>query len=331
MKRLVKVCGVAGTACAAAVLLTVTPVAAESVERPWKDPAEARPTRPTGLLNSLLPAKPARQQPRAKVKRSAAPANTPGTYKNGVIVSKKLSGGKKVSRKKTSKKASRKRASARPAIAPVLRKSEAKWWETVGNPAVFAFRDCSAKFATAHTANDQTSSPAELITKAMKTSCKIEFAKMAGVLIGGLGEKRSNVMLTELAKTTFLPTVRAAISAEKSKQQARGELAKQKQVDENSLEVAKTAMFNCFAQKTDLLSVAKATPANTIADSVLIGCQNKADAFFDLLFANSKANAQEKHKQKNIALNETYRVAIIRRVLATRQNPKIKTAVGSAQ
>ena len=85
-------------------------------------------------------------------------------------------------------------------------------------------------------------------------------------------------------------------------------------------------MFKCFVAKTDRLSVARSTRAETIADSVIIGCQNTADAFFDLLLANSKASPAVKLREKNIALNEIYRQAIIKRVLVTRGKAKIQTA-----
>ncbi len=145
---------------------------------------------------------------------------------------------------------------------------------------------------------------------------------MAGVLIGGLGEKKSNAMLIELAKTTFLPTVTAVLQPKNNIKLAEAA----QDADEEKLDTAKTVMFRCFSERADRLSVAKNTQANTIADAVLTGCHKQSDVFFDLLFAHSKASPQVKLQQKNIALNETYKIAIIRRVLATRKAPQVKTA-----
>ncbi len=289
-----------------AVALMSLPAVADSFERPWKNPDAVQAPKPQGLLNSFLPGK----TPTAKTARP--------------VVRKTKSAVKKTSKVKVRK--TRKRKALAAAHERTINSKEAIWWQSVGNPVVYAFRDCSAKYASGQVASGATTSPAGLITASMKTACQVEFAKMAGVLIGGLGEKKSNAMLIELAKTTFLPTVEAAISVEKEKQRSKQMATAERETAEKSLETAKAAMFSCFSQKTDRLSAAKSTLANTIADSVLIGCQNKSDAFFDLLFANSKASPQVKQQQKNIALNETYRVAIIRRVLATRKNIQIKTA-----
>lgn len=158
---------------------------------------------------------------------------------------------------------------------------------------------------------------------------------MAGVMIAGLGENKSNTMLAELAKTTFLPTVKTAMDAEQQKQlaiqTARQTASADKEAQKKKFQTAKAAMFKCFAEKSDRLSAAKNTRANTIADSVLIGCQNHADAFFDRLFENSRASAEVKNQQKAIALNETYRMAIIKRVLATRKSARITPATGTSQ
>jgi len=275
------------------------------VERPWKNPAESKKQQSGGFFNSLFSKKsPTVEQP--------APVVGKAPHKKKAKVKK--------ARVKKAKVRKRKRLPVK--TARKKRNKEAAWWETVGNPAVFAFRDCSVGHAKLQAANGNTSSPAQVITTAMKTSCQVEFAKMAGVLIGGLGEKRSNAMLTELAKTTFLPTVKAALEAGKEVQ-----AAKVAEVSEDQkLQTAKADMFRCFSERTDRLSVARNIQANTIADAVLVSCRKSSDGFFDLLLVNSKASPQVKLQQKNIALNETYKIAIIRRVLATRKPSQVKTA-----
>ena len=53
---------------------------------------------------------------------------------------------------------------------------------------------------------------------------------------------------------------------------------------------------------------------------------DKENAFY----REENKNLVEKLKQQNIALNETYRVAIIKRVLASRKTTQIKTATGTS-
>ena len=307
LKRFAETTSLVSITVGVAVALFVSSTMAEVVERPWKDPAAPKEIRPTGFFNSLLPKKTQPHKPAAPVAGSI-----------NIIPEKRAA---KVGKAKVRKKKPGQVEKVKTVEKNTDRKAE--WWETVGNPAVFAFRDCSVKFAKNQTVVANTTTPANVITSAMKTSCKIEFTKMAGVLIGGLGEKRSNAMLTELARTTFLPPVEIALRELRVRQIA----VVAQTTSKANLEAAKAGMFQCFSERTDRLTIAKNTQANTIADAVLAGCQVKSDAFFDLLFANSKASSQIKQQQKNVALNETYKIAIIRRVLATRKPSQVKTAI----
>ncbi len=293
-----------------ATVLVTSPVLAESVERPLKTRDGPKISSFSDFVSSFGPKKPETVAPAAPVAKHPKIADTPKPAK----VKKQRKPRKAVVRKK------------KPSVAVATKKrpaQKADWWETVGNPAVFAFRDCSVKFAKSQVDVAETTTPANVITSAMKTSCQVEFAKMAGVLIGGLGEKRSNAMLTELARTTFLPPVKIALQEQRIKQIT----IAARTTSTANLEAAKADMFQCFSERTDRLTIAKNTQANTIADAVLAGCRAKSDAFFDLLFAGSKASPQVKQQQKNIALNETYKIAIVRRVLATRKPSQVKTAI----
>lgn len=318
MKSITKKIALAAVGIGIATALQSLPTLAEGFERPWKSPESTKNTYSKGLLNSLLPSK-------TKPVRPAAPVS--GTIN---ITQPKLTDRKLVIKKTKPKKKRSKRSVPVVPLAVAQKRSnrkkakkEANWWETIGNPAVYAFRDCSVEFARLQVEKGVTAPPATVITSAMKSTCQVEFAKMAGVMMGGLGEKKSNAMLIELAKTTFLPSVKTAMAEENSVQQAKARQVSKVQ----SLGTAKAEMFRCFSDRTDRLSVAKNTQANTIADAVLIGCQKQSDVFFELLFANSKASPQVKLQQKNIALNETYKIAIIRRVLVSRKPSQIKTAI----
>jgi hypothetical protein len=292
----------------AAVTMLAGPAMAESVERPWKDPAAKTPAKPKNLIDSILPGKAVPAKPVVRKQQKASPARQVKKRRTAPAV------------KKAAKAEKRKKAN-----------KEAVWWETIGNPVVFAFRDCSTRFAAQQINAGKQAPAADLITRAMKSSCQVEFAKMAGVLIGGLGEEKSNAMLRELAVTTFLPPVQGVLASAQQKKQIQVERAQVKTSHANQVAAAKSEMFKCFVERTDRLSVAQSTSANTIAGAVIAGCKPQTDLFFDLLLANSKARPQVKMQQKNIALNETYRQAIVKRVLATRGKAQIKTATGTGQ
>jgi len=289
---------------------------ADAAERPWKDPTAAKPARPTSFLNSFLPGKSTKNKPSAPIVGGAniTQPKQPGKARKAVVRKKQPKPVRAARR--TVKKPTRKTA----VNAPV---KQADWWENVGNPAVFAFRDCSVGYARLQAVNGSTLSAADVITAAMRSSCQTEFAKMAGVLIGGLGEKQSNAILIELAKTTFLPTVQAALQTERNRSAA---TKGAKFSYDEKLQASKAAMFQCFSERTDRLAIARKTQPVTIADAVLASCQKQSDLFFDYLFANSKASQEVKLQQKTIALGETYKIAIIRRVLASRKTPQVKTA-----
>ena len=199
----------------------------------------------------------------------------------------------------------------------------AKWWDKTGNPAVFKFRDCAVNYAMANTRLEPPSSAADLISAAMKADCQRDFSVMAGVLIGGLGEQEANRVMRELAATTILPAVQKAVTFSTFRLQAKRVSVNRK----SQLKQAKRDMFRCFTVKADRLSIARNISPDTIADAVIAGCRQTADKFFDILFANNRDNAVTLAAKKETALNETYRQAIVKRVVVMRRSPsKIKTA-----
>jgi len=313
---------------------------AETIERPWKDtkgstsahsktifgkPIVREPTQEPARIyirkfnTTTAPKPPAPVQAAPKITLDAAPIKR----------RKKAVSAKPVDILPAKVKTTRVKRKAR------RTRGNAQWWERTGNPAVFAFRDCAANYASQQVKQGIKDTPANVITASMKSSCQLEFAKMAGVLIGGLGEEKSNEVLKELAQTTFLPTVRQAL---KTAQSAQPVLAAQRPPATSSTQaqnrkaliaIAKKQMFNCFIERSDRLSAARSTKANTIASAVIAGCKPQSDMFFDNLFAASKANPQVIEQQKNIALDEVYRQAIIKRVLVTRGKAKLQTATGT--
>ena len=329
MKRLFTIALCAGLAAGAAH--------GEGIDKPWNDGGRKTPAAISsqGFVRSFLPAKKqpaspstAPKAPRSNFKQpelavSASPSTTP--------VDRKARAGKKA---RTARKARRKAPvrivppAARPVARTAVRKqnnlSNGKWWEKTGNPAVFAFRDCAVKYAEANTRLSPPSQPSQLIAASIRSDCKAEFSTMAGVLLGGLGEAQANRIIRELATTTFLPAVKKVVTVAQFRLNARRAIVHRDQ----QLASAKAQMFACFTTKADRLSVARTTSARVIAEAVIAGCRPQADAFFNLLFANVRERPAELQRKKNAALNETYREAIIRRVLLRRTPSKIKTATG---
>ena len=332
-------------------LLAIT-ANAETIERPWKANKGSTSTHGRTIFGKQIVKDPNQPEP-APVRRtfntpksnnpSAPKAATPiaKTVKSDAAVNK---GTGKAKRKTTRKSNGLKRPIKRTVKRRSRSTKETKWWAKTGNPVVFAFRDCSEKFALTQVRLGKIDSASNLITASMKSDCQIEFTKMAGVLIGGLGQGKSNAILKELAQTTFLPTVRQAIATvEKEKSQvaqakaaaaartaglAKASSSRAVQTSASTT-TSKAAMFKCFVERTDHLSAARSTQANTIASAVLAGCSPQADVFFAHLFANSKASQAVKKQQQAIALDEVYRQAIIKRVLVTRGRAKVQTATGT--
>jgi len=317
---------------------------AETIERPWKGSKGSTSAHSKTIFGKKIETEPTQEPPRIFIrkfntttapKRPAAQPVAAGKAKN---TRKKIIAAKPIEILPPKVRTSRvKRASRKT-------RGNALWWKKTGNPAVFAFRDCAANYATSQVKSGKRDSAANIITASMKSSCQLEFAKMAGVLIGGLGEEKSNVILKELAQTTFLPTVQQAMAKLENGQpvQAAVPAGQAPQVLQPStsqtlaqnraalIAVAKKQMFSCFIERTDRLSAARSTKANTIASAVIAGCERQSDAFFDNLFVNSKASPQVIRQQKNIALNDVYRRAIVKRVLVTRGKAKLQTATGSS-
>ncbi len=322
---------------------------AEAIERPWKGAKGSTSAHGKTIFGKKIETEPTQEPPRIFIrkfntttapKRSASQPVAAGKTKNPskkIIAAKPLEILPPKVRKPRVKRASHKI------------RGKALWWKKTGNPAVFAFRDCAANYATSQVKSGKRDSAANFITASMKSSCQLKFAKMAGVLIGGLGEEKSNVILKELAQTTFLPTVQQAMAKLENGQPVQvagpaGQSPKVLQTPTSQalasqtlaqnrkalIAVAKKQMFSCFIERTDRLSAARSTKANTIASAVIAGCERQSDAFFDNLFVNSKASPEVIRQQKNIALNDVYRRAIVKRILVTRGKAKLQTATGTS-
>ena len=310
--------------------------AGEAIERPWKDKKGSTSAHNRTIFGKKIITEPAQEKPRIYIRKfNTTTAPKPVTSTARGKTAKKVVGSQPVEiipAKVRTRKAKRPSQTLRRSKLASKRKGNGQWWEKTGNPAVFAFRDCSASFAAAQTKQGKQDTPANYITSSMKTACQLEFAKMAGVLIGGLGEEKSNEILKELAQSTFLPSVKLAVKQslpQPAQVAVQPSIATPLQNKKALITLTKKQMFDCFIERTDRLSAAKSTQANTIASAVIAGCQRQSDMFFDNLFANSKANPQVIAQQKSIALNEVYRQAIVKRVLVTRGKAKLQTATGS--
>ncbi len=194
-----------------------------------------------------------------------------------------------------------------------------KWWKTTGNPAVFAFRDCTADFASRQYSQGSSLSYGDVITRAMNSQCQPQFANMAKVLVKGLGQGKSDKIIRELAKSTFLPAVKKVAVRLASSNKATGKPSL-------TIEQTKTAMLSCFIENADRMSASKIADSEYIANQTLGNCRQFSDRFFAELFARYPGNQQLQQARKDQALNLAYKTAIIKRVDIIRKGETARTA-----
>lgn len=193
-------------------------------------------------------------------------------------------------------------------------RDEEQWWETVGNPAVFAFSNCVAGHAEAETRRDSRASYPEMVTQAMNGPCKSEFDAMAHLMLARHGEDGFRKIAKELIGTTFLPAVREAVQrVQAGAEQTEADKARL----ENEMRAAKEAMLGCFVGEADRLAAISGVAADRLADAVIASCRPKADLFFtklDELYPDAAGPADK----ASAIIASSYRPAIVTRINSLR-------------
>ena len=228
--------------------------------------------------------------------------------------------------------------------------SEAKWWETEGNPKVFAFRDCISGYARGQAQEVPELNLQSVVAKAIKTECEPSFSMMSQVIAARFGQKKSRTMAKELTGSTFVPAVREAVLKVREEQRIAATTVVEtqpaaaravsptastagKQVAELApaqaapaasvsgeveLELAKEEMFSCYRDVTDREGPRADIEVEAAVDQVLLDCSDNTRAFFKRLFALYPHSPEEQSERMRVAIATNYRPAIQKRVLALR-------------
>jgi hypothetical protein len=218
---------------------------------------------------------------------------------------------------------------------------EARWWETEGNPKVFAFSQCISGYARSQAQSTPKLNLQSVVAKAIKSDCDSQFSVMSQALSSRFGARKSRKLAKELTGSTFVPAVRKAvlkvrqeqrIAAANSAPQPTAAPATQPAIaaaatapqaplpvsGEVELELAKEEMFSCYRDTADRVGPQPNLQIDAVVDQVLLDCSDNTRAFFTRLFEiyPHAPGAQAERMRKAIATN--YRPAIAKRITALR-------------
>ena len=247
---------------------------------------------------------------------------------------------------KRKKKATRKRKKK------TTRLSEPRWWRKVGNPKVFAFRDCISSYARKEALKIPKLNLQSVVSRSIKRDCDKSFTAMSRALDKRFGSKKSRKVAKELTKSTFVPAVRKSVLAVREEQKLAA-AAKAKQPSstpaaapasqqalaalrdpapakpapapaptpismEAQLELAKEEMFSCYRDAADRVAPQSNQTVDAAVDDVLLECSGNTRAFFKRLFAMYPHSPTAQAERMRAAISNNYRPAIAKRVTAIR-------------
>lgn len=244
----------------------------------------------------------------------------------------------------------RKKSATRKRKKKISRLSEPKWWRKIGNPKVFAFRDCISAYARNQALKTPKLNLRSVVSRSIKRECDKSFTSMSRVLAKRFGGKKSRKIGKELTKSTFVPAVREAVLtvrkeqklaaaakstqppapssvAQASKQafaappepvQAKPAPAPTPISMEAELELAKEEMFSCYRDAADLIAPQSNQSVEATVDDILLECSGNTRAFFKRLFAIYPHSPTAQAERMRTAISNNYRPAIAKRVTAIR-------------
>ena len=230
------------------------------------------------------------------------------------------------------------------------RLSEPKWWRKVGNPKVFAFRDCISTYARKEALKIPKLNLQSVVSRSIKRDCDKSFTAMSRALDKRFGSKKSRKVAKELTKSTFVPAVRKSVLAVREEQKLAA-AAKTQQPSpaaaaapasqqalaalrdpapakpapaptpismEAELELAKEEMFSCYRDAADRIAPQSNQAIDAAVDNVLLECSGNTRAFFKRLFAMYPHSPTAQAERMRAAISNNYRPAIAKRVTAIR-------------
>jgi len=242
----------------------------------------------------------------------------------------------------------RKQAPSRSASSGI---SEAEWWKSTGNPAVFTFRDCLSGYSRAQALQHPKLNLKSVLASAIKGECKQQFDAVSLALAERFGTERGRKMAEELGGSTFVPAVREAVLNVRQEQKvatagsrtqtaavapaapvpaAQPQPASTGPAQEAAatpapgapqavgphleLAIAKEEMFTCYRTRTDQAGPQPAKPVDSVVDQVLLECSDHTRAFFKRLFEVYPHPETQQADKMREAIATNYRPAIASRV-----------------
>jgi len=185
---------------------------------------------------------------------------------------------------------------------PNLSKS---WWKTVGDPAIYAFRDC----AVAHVSTDpDVTSPGYKAGAAIFGACSKEYDFLYGKLFEGYGDRdKVSTALDKITKNIVLPAV-----SEVFNRRLAGAARQQGDRDEASKQ-ALNRLFDCGADSSRRLASATTENAETVATAVLSRCSPHLNDYIEL-----EATTYQQRQDLEQYLVSKFRPFVIQQIVETR-------------
>lgn len=163
------------------------------------------------------------------------------------------------------------------------------WWQTVGDPAVYAFRDCAIVHITI---DSDATSPGYLAGREVFRACSKEFDHLHDVLTTAYGDDdKVKAAFDSISQNTILPALDDAIQRKLAV-----EASQRSQQDEQSW-TALNRLFECGADSSRSQASATTESTETIVKAALSRC---APLLKDYVEFTATTGAQKKELERKV-------------------------------
>jgi S1-C subfamily serine protease len=195
------------------------------------------------------------------------------------------------------------------------------WWKAVGDPAIYAFRDCAVARVT--TVPDATS-PGYKAGDDIFRACSKEFDYLYGVLFSGYGDHgKVKAAFDKISENIVLPALDDAIKRRHAAE------ADQQTIRDGKSKAALNQLFDCGVESSRRLASATSENAETVATAVLSRCSPFLTDYIDL---EATTYAQRQELEQYVV--EKFRPFVIQHIVEARagiQPPADKAAPEEAK